>query len=140
MTNDPQIRQALQTIPWFRELKAAHFDRLLEIAEMVEVAEGAELFTEGDKADDIYIVIEGRVALEIFVPHRGRARILTVEPMDLLGWSSVTPGVHQRTASARAVSRTRLVAFDSEKLGKVCEENCELGYLIMRRVSKIIAS
>ena len=80
------------------------------------------------------------MALEIFVPHQGRVRILTAEPMDVIGWSSVTPVVRQRTASARAILPTKIIGLDSEKLRALCEEDHDLGYFVMLRIANIVAS
>jgi CRP/FNR family cyclic AMP-dependent transcriptional regulator len=140
MSKDPRVTKAMQSIPWFRELKPEHFERLAQIARTIDLPEGEVLFNEGDKEDNMYIVIDGRVAIELFVPHRGRVRILTAEPMDMVGWSSVTPVVRQRTAGARAVVKCTLLAVDSEKLRQLCDEDHDLGYLVMRRIANIIAS
>jgi CRP/FNR family cyclic AMP-dependent transcriptional regulator len=102
MADRQELVDALQTIPWFQELSTEHFNKLLEIAITREYEAGQVIFHEGDKEDYLYIVLEGRVAIEMSVPGRGRMRILTAEPMDVVGWSSVTPVVRQRTAGARA--------------------------------------
>jgi CRP-like cAMP-binding protein len=130
----------MRSIPWFNELEPPHFERMAEIACVKSIEAGEELFREGDREDNLYIVVNGRVALEIFVPHRGRVRILTAEPMDVIGWSSVTPVVRQRTASARAVLPSNLICLDSAKLRQLCEEDHDLGYLVMRRIANIVAS
>ncbi len=139
MQPDQQIVQAMQAIPWFRELEPDMFNKLAEIASVVELDKGKTLFHEGGKDDFIYIVLNGRIALEIFVPVRGRVRIETVEPLDLVGWSSVTPVVRQRTAGAKAVLDSRLICLNAEKLRALCDEDHDLGYIIMDRVANIIA-
>ena len=88
----------------------------------------------------MYIVIEGRVALDIFIPHRGKVRIYTVEPWDVFGWSSVTPTIHQRTAGAMAVIDGLVVCIDAVKLRQACDEDHDLGYVVMRRLANIVAS
>jgi CRP/FNR family cyclic AMP-dependent transcriptional regulator len=140
MQPDPKIIQTMQAIPWFRDLEPAMFEKLAHIAGIVDLAKGEPLFNEGDKEDFVYIVINGRIGLEIFVPARGRIRIETAEPMDLVGWSSVTPVVRQRTAGARAVIDSRLLSLDAEKLRALCDEDHDLGYHVMRRIANIIAS
>jgi len=135
--NDP--RKFLKNIPWFKELKPAHFEKMAEIASVHTFPEGGEVFREGDREDRLYVVFEGRVAIDILVPHRGRVPILTAEPLDMFGWSSVTPVIRIRTASARAVLPSIVIGFDSEALRKLCEEDHELGYLIMLRIAYIIA-
>jgi CRP/FNR family cyclic AMP-dependent transcriptional regulator len=135
-----ELRAALQTIPWFQEIDKQYFDSLCGIASIQEVEAGQELFREGDKEDSLYIVQKGRVAMELFIPGRGRMRIFTAEPMDVIGWSSVTPVIRQRTASARAVLPSSLIALDAKKLRQMCEEDHDLGYLVMRRMANVVAS
>jgi len=135
-----EVIAVLQKIPWFSDLKLEHLSRLAESAHLRRVKAGETLFREGDKEDYVYSVIEGRVALDIFIPHHGKVRIYTCESWDVFGWSSVTPVVHQRTAGATAVMDSLVVGFDSEKLRQLCEDDHDLGYLTMRRLSNIIAS
>ncbi len=140
MPSQPEVIETFKRIPWFERLEPRHFDKLAEIATIRHVEAGEQLFREGEKEDNLYIVIEGRIALEIFVPHRGRIRIGTVEPMEVFGWSSVTPNVHQRTASAYVVLNSLLIVFNSEKLRQLCDEDHDLGYVVMRRLANVIAS
>jgi CRP-like cAMP-binding protein len=85
-------------------------------------------------------VIEGRVALDIFIPHKGKVRIYTAEPWDIFGWSSVTPVIRKRTAGAVAVVDGLVACIDSERLRNLCDEDHDLGYLVMRRLANIVAS
>ena len=130
----------MQEIQWFSDLKPEHFERLVEIASVHSLPADSEVFHEGDRQDRLYIVVEGRVALEIFIPHQGRLRILTAEKMDLIGWSAATPGIRTRTASAKTVIPSLLLGIDSEALRKLSKEDHEFGYMIMRRIANIIAS
>lgn len=140
MNPNSQVKQAIQSIPWFQGIKPQYFDRLAEIAQVMYLSGGEELFSEGDKEKNIYVLLDGRIALEMFIPHRGRARILTVEPVELFGWSSVTPVVRQRTTNARAITDSRLIAINTDQLSKLCNEDHDLGYIIMRHIANIIAS
>ena len=140
MNNQEELIRVLQTIPWYQELDQKHFDKLVGISSLLEVDAKQELFREGDPEDYLYIVIQGRVAIEMMVPSRGRMRIYTAEPMDVVGWSSVTPVVRRRTAGAQAVLPSRLVRQDAAALRKLCEEDCDLGYIVMRRMANVIAS
>lgn len=139
---DPQneLVDALQAIPWFQELSDEHFQKICSITHLVRVDKDITLFAEGEQDENLYIVLEGRVAIEIYSPVRGRIRIFTAEPLDVVGWSSVTPVVRQRTASARTVLDSRLVAIDGLALRQLCEEDCELGYKIMRRIANVVAA
>lgn len=135
-----ETAKELEKIPWFKEISPAHLQKIAEISHLRHVRAGEILFREGDNEDCLYIVIEGRVALDIFIPHRGKVRIYTVEPQDVFGWSSVTPIIRKRTAGAVAVVDGLVVCINSEKLRAACDEDHDLGYIVMRRLTNIVAS
>jgi CRP/FNR family cyclic AMP-dependent transcriptional regulator len=138
--NQEELINALQTIPWFQELSPEHFEKMAGVASLVEVDAKQELFREGDQEDYLYIVLQGRVAIEMFVPSRGRIRIYTAESMDVVGWSSVTPVVRRRTAAAQAVLPSCLIRLDALGLRQLCESDFALGYIVMRRLANVVAS
>jgi CRP-like cAMP-binding protein len=131
---------SLRSIPWFVELTSPQLKKLADIASLCKVKANEYLFLEGGKEDYLYVVLEGQMAVEIHVPTRGCVRIFTAEPLDIVGWSSMTPVVRQRTASARALLPTRLVSLHSESLHKLSDEDHDLGYMIMKRVANVAAS
>lgn len=140
MDNHKELPNELQKIPWFQTIKPEHLQKITEISHLKHIKNGDVLFHEGDQADYLYIVIDGRVALDMFIPHRGKVRIKTAEMWDVFGWSGVTPTIHQRTVGATAVMDGLLVGIDSAKLRDVCEEDHDLGYIVMRRLVNIVAS
>ncbi len=135
-----EITTELQKISWFRELQQKHLDKLASLSHLRQVKTGEVLFREGDSEDFMYIVLQGRIALDIFIPHRGKVRIYTADPLDVFGWSSVTPTVRQRTAGAAAVMDSLVIGMDAEKLRQACEADHDLGYVVMRRLANIVAS
>jgi CRP-like cAMP-binding protein len=139
MTVNEELVRELEKIPWFQELSKAHLQKIMEISQLRRIKTDEVLFREGDKEDCLYIVMEGRVALDIFIPHRGKVRIFTAEKWDVFGWSSVTPTLHQRTAGATAVADGRVICIDSARLRQACDEDHDLGYIVMRRLTNIVA-
>lgn len=140
MYQQEDLVRVLQAIPWFHELKAFHIEKLADIAHIRNINAGEELFAEGSKEDYLYIIIEGQIALEMFVPTRGNLRIFTGEALDILGWSTLTPVVRYRTSSARALVPSRVIGLDADGLKRLCEEDHEFGYVIMKRVANVVAS
>jgi CRP/FNR family cyclic AMP-dependent transcriptional regulator len=140
MTPKQELISTLQSIPWFQEIDQEHFDKLASISEVIEVDAGKDLFHQGDKQDYLYVIIKGRVAIEIAVPGKGRTRISTAEATEMLGWSSVTPVVRQRTASAVTVLPSVLVRLNAPELQKLCDQNHTFGYIVMRRIANVAAS
>jgi CRP-like cAMP-binding protein len=135
-----EVTQELQKIPWFQELKPEHLRQFAEISFLRHYKAGEVFFHEGDKQDYFYIVLSGRVALDLFIPHRGKIRFYTCEEWDNFGWSSVTPVVRTRTAGAVGVVDGIVIATDTDKLQALCDRDHDIGYLFMRRMVNVIAS
>jgi CRP/FNR family cyclic AMP-dependent transcriptional regulator len=135
-----QVFEELQQIPWFHDLPSSHVRHFAEISILRNFKAGEVFFHEGDKQDFFYVVLSGRVALDMFVPHHGKVRFYTCEQWDSFGWSSVTPVVRTRTAGAVGVMDGVVVATDTVKLQALCDRDHDIGYLFMRRMVNVIAS
>jgi CRP-like cAMP-binding protein len=140
MGREKEIIDCLQAIPWFQSIAEKHLLMIASISSIVTIDRGEFLFKQGDKQGDMFILVNGKVSVELNSPERGYLRIYTAEPMDVVGFSSVTPVIRQRTASARAVLDSCLVALDSASLYRLCEQDHELGYLVLRRLANVAAS
>lgn len=138
----PQISlvETLQRIPCFVDLNPNTLASLARICSIRQVPSGDDLFLEGGKEDYLYIVLEGQFNLDIHIPGSGRVVMYTSEPLDIVGWSSLTSVIRQRTSSAHAVCDSRVLAFDGPGLLHLCNEDFHLGYNIMRRIANTAAS
>lgn len=140
MLNQADVTTTIKTIPWFLDLSPESIQRLSGIADLRSFEDGEVIFTEGEQHPYLYVVLEGKVCLESFVPGRGSLPIFTAESLDVVGWSSLTPVVRQKTSTARVKGRTLLLSFNANTLMSICEKDCDLGFVIMRRLANIIAS
>jgi CRP/FNR family transcriptional regulator, cyclic AMP receptor protein len=140
MLNQADLTSTLKTIPWFLDLDPESRMRLSDIAEIRSFEEHEILFSEGEQHPYLYVILEGKVSLESYVPGYGSLPILIVEPLDIIGWSSLTPVVRQKTSTARVLGHTTLLAFHADKLIAACEADSELGFVIMRRLANVVAS
>ena len=52
----------------------------------------------------------------------------------------MTPVVRQKTGTARVIEPAQMLALDAETLMELCESDCDLGFVIMRRLANIVAS
>ncbi len=135
-----EVTEELRKIPWFQELSEDHIKKIASISKVCSIKAGESLFREGDKQDSVYIVLQGRVGLERFVPHHGKVRFYTAEMWEIFGWSSVTPNLRQRTAGAVAVVDSTVLCADADALYRACDEDHDLGYLVMRRLANVVAA
>lgn len=111
---------------------------LAAIGELREYPPGTVLFQEGKESYHVYLVLSGKVELEMRVPGVGPMPIQTVGPGELLGWSPVLQ-LGPMTATARALTRCRVVALGVRRLLELCEETPQLGMEFLRRTSATMA-
>ena len=140
MLTQVDITTTMKSIPWFLDLSNESLQRLTGIANVQFFNAGEKIFIEGEKNPYLYVILEGKVRLESYVPGQGSLPFLTVESLDVIGWSSLTPVVRQKTGTAVAIEPTRLLSFHADELMDLCEKDCDLGFVIMRRLANIIAS
>jgi CRP-like cAMP-binding protein len=134
-----ELRRILCENPWFERLSDKHMDLFVSISRLESWPGGTMIFREGGKDHDLYLILEGRVALDITVPTRGRVTILTLSRNEIFGWSAVLPVEMIRTSSARTILDTKAIVIDANALREACESDFELGYIVYRRLNNIIA-
>ena len=140
MVNKTDLIEILNGIPWFLEFNQKQLDNLASIASIVEIQKEESIFCEGDRVDNVYTLLSGEVDVFATIPSRGQVHIYFAEPLDIIGWSRMTPVVRQRTASAVAVRDTRLLVLNGDELSELCENDSHVGYVIMKRLANVVAS
>lgn len=140
MIDKADIKPLLQSIPWLMDLTNEQINELEKISGNIFLSEGQILYKEGDNDNLLYIVSEGSLSVEIFVPGRGQVRLYNADPLDIIGWDSMTPVARNRITSITALKKCNLIYFNGPALNELCEKDKELGYVIMRRLSNVIAT
>lgn len=130
---------ALKSIPWFLDFNSKQLERLADISAIIELRAGETLFCEGDRVDNMYIILDGQIGVDMMVPAHGSQRIYVAEPLDILGWSKMTPVVRQRVASTQAITDARLLVINGDDLAALCEEDHHIGYVVTRRLANVVA-
>jgi CRP-like cAMP-binding protein len=124
-------------MPFFGSLDPEWLALLAGCAGNVHFDAGQQLFREGDRADTFYIVRQGSVALETFVPARGPVLIETVEDGEVIGWSWLF-APYRWHLDARALTAVRATGFDGACLRQKCEDDPALGYELMSRFAQVL--
>lgn len=124
---------------FFRDLEAEYLQTLAGCASNVRFRAGEIIFKEGAEANRFYLIREGKIGIEVFVPGRGALTIQTIGAGEVLGWSWLFPP-YRWNFDARAVENTRAFALDGECLRDKCEKNHDLGYELMKRFSVIMTA
>jgi len=132
--NHQDMIETLRRVGVLRDIADEHLDELAGFTQCDLFPEGAVIFREGDSPSRIYLIDDGRVALEISVPGGRSKRILTLSSGELLGWSPLVGGV-KMTATARTLTPTRACGIEARQILALCEQNPTFGYEFMRRTT-----
>ncbi|HEX3034472.1 MAG TPA: cyclic nucleotide-binding domain-containing protein [Thermodesulfobacteriota bacterium] len=133
-----KIELTLAENPIFKGLDQDYLKLIVKRASDIHFNPGDFILREGEEANQFYIILLGKVALEIaFEPEREPVTIRTLGEGDVLGWSWLFPPYRWRF-SAHAVTPTLAIALDGKYLRKKCEEDHDLGYELMKRFARII--
>jgi CRP/FNR family transcriptional regulator, cyclic AMP receptor protein len=133
--------QTLESIlvehPFFKGLQPQYLQLVIGCASNVRFNAGTYILREGEQASQFYLIRHGKVALEVFAAQRGPIIIETIEAGEVLGWSWLFPP-YRWHFSARVVEPVRAIALDGTCLRTKGEEDHDLGYELMKRVTRIM--
>jgi CRP/FNR family transcriptional regulator, cyclic AMP receptor protein len=137
--NMKDIEFRIANHPFFAELDPAYLKVLAQGAEEQVFESEAIILRPGAPACSVYLIEEGKVAVEACNGCSSPSRVQTIGPGEVLGWSWLFAPFtwHLR---ARALERTRAIRLDGGHLLAECEADHKLGYELMKRVSQIVIS
>ncbi len=94
---------------------------------------------EGQKAQKLYLVEEGQVAVESRLVIGLSFPISIIYSGQAFGWSALVPP-YVYTATVKALSKTRAIAIEQEALLSMTQANPSLGFILMQNVASIVGS
>jgi CRP/FNR family cyclic AMP-dependent transcriptional regulator len=131
------VIETLSSHPFLTGFTPQQLEMLSGMACEASFGKNELIFRQGDHSSFFYLLLEGTVALEVPLPNR-TIRIQTVGAGEELGWSSLMTPMSKQF-QARSLEPVHAVAFDGARLRAVCENECQLGYALMRRVLEVVA-
>jgi CRP/FNR family transcriptional regulator, cyclic AMP receptor protein len=118
--------------PFFAGLGAEFGEAISGCARNLRYAANDYLFSEGEPANEFYLIRQGAVALEIHAPGQQPIVVATLREGDILDASWLVPP-YRWTFDARAIELTRVLGVDAKCLREKCEVDHDLGYELMKR-------
>jgi len=128
----------------FQGLTDAQIEKLMAIAKEESFPTGTLLYKEGDPSTHLYLVQQGKVFLEMKTdmgPTRPPMQVIidVVTRREAFGWSAfVEPNLH--TLSALIAEPTTMIIFDGGKMKALMEEDCGMGYEVMKGLARLLAN
>lgn len=131
------LLSALRQHPFVEGLRPEYIEKLSALAREVAFGRDQTIFHEGDDAHDFFLIVSGRVALEI-VEHDHMLRVQTLGPGDEFGWSAVLMG-RGKYFQARALEPMQTLAFDGAQLIAACRSDTGFGFELMYRMLGVVS-
>ncbi|HQO33541.1 MAG TPA: cyclic nucleotide-binding domain-containing protein [bacterium] len=130
--------ELLQGLACLRSYNAEQVRKLAEISELKDCPAETYVYQANDAADALYLVLSGRVAVEMDLPRHRKIVVDFVEGGDFFGWSALVPP-HVLTASCLCMEQSRLLRIPREPLLKLLKEDVSLKASIMEMISRLVA-
>ena len=131
------ILAAIEQHPFSLGLTPEHCATLASLGTRARYARDEIIFAEGDERHEFFLLLSGRVALEMMAQGKP-LRVHTLEAGDELGWSSVLSG-RGKFYQARALEPVEVVKFDGYALLEKCRADNGFGYKVMHRLVGVVS-
>jgi CRP/FNR family transcriptional regulator, dissimilatory nitrate respiration regulator len=134
--NDPPPVKTLGSVPVFSSLSPEDLRRLTALSRELKPEKGADVFSDGEKADAFFVVLEGCFKIYKISP-RGEERTLHIQqPGDLLAEAAVfDAGTYP--ASCQALDRNgRLLRIPREAFVRLLQSQPEIGLKLLAGYSR----
>jgi toluene monooxygenase system ferredoxin subunit len=109
------------------------------LAKKEEFSAGSALYNFGDPADDFFVLESGRVEFLIGRDERLSPAGFMLRKGEVFGWAALLENQPQRIARATCLEQSWLLRINGEQALEVFENDPASGYLVMRRLSSLIA-
>ncbi|CAB4674938.1 unannotated protein [freshwater metagenome] len=128
-------RRLLDTTQLFASLPPEVLESLRGQAKVQNFAKGSDLFTEGDIAEELFVVVEGRIAIATQATDGRETLVAVMETGGLFGELGAFDG-EPRSADARALVDSEVLAIPYEAVRREFEQRPEMLWLIVRLLAQ----
>lgn len=125
----------LKNIPFFANLPTRELKRILALARVADFEEGEMIFSQKASGNYLFIVLSGGVKIYVTSPNQKRKTLAILEKGDFFGEMALLDG-HVRSASAKALGRTRLLLIHKKDFKNLLFSDRGFGFKILRTLSE----
>lgn len=133
------LLEVLSEVGIFEGLDQAELSEIAALCREVAFEEGAPIFCESDEGTELYILLEGTVRIEMEMPLnlKESEKLAIIKRGEVFGEMCFV-GNPRRSATARAVGRTRTLVIERDPLTRLFEQNPRMGYVVMRHLAEVL--
>jgi CRP-like cAMP-binding protein len=136
------LKSFLPQVGLFRGLSEEELSKLEWLCRSDSCDAGELILKEGEKAEDICVVVEGQAELRFEIPGReatGDHTMSVVTPGKAFGWSSLVPP-HELTLSVYAgEGGCRFIRMNANQLMDLFEEHTRIGFVCFKNLTRVVA-
>ncbi|GAB4421190.1 MAG: hypothetical protein Kow002_09960 [Anaerolineales bacterium] len=125
----------------FKDVSEETLAKIEKISSEQTYARGDLVFKEGEEASDLHFLISGAISLHVRLTSRPESVTVSVvkNPYESFGWSGVVAPFHY-TATAECTEDATVLTIPGAKLMEILKADPQSGFLVMQRITEIIAS
>jgi len=132
--------QELKGYKLFSGLTENELSEIAKIARRTTCDRSSVIFNPETPSEEIFLVEGSNDAIQIEIPlgpHEEKIVIHTLSKGETFGWASLG-SQHVKTATARCLEQTSIIAINGKKLMQLLEMNNHMGYLVMKNLNDVI--
>ena len=134
-----ESKSALEMGELFAGASEPTLAKLAALAKREEYEQGATIYAVGDPADDFFVLDSGRVEFRIGRDERTSPAGFMLRKGEVFGWAALLDSHPRRIARARCEERPTVLRIDGTQTLQALEADPASGYLVMKRLSALIA-
>jgi len=131
--------ELLRKSDFFRGLNDEQLRVLEEMATPHVFEPGTIIHKQGTKLNNVYLIEEGLVAIFLEIGPLSERQLQAASNFEFFGWSAMIEP-YTSTATAKAIEKTKALAFNGKKLCDLCLAKPELGCRICRAVAYVLST
>ncbi|MFW5943131.1 MAG: cyclic nucleotide-binding domain-containing protein [Chloroflexota bacterium] len=121
----------LHDYPLFRGLNEDQMQAVMSVCREECFLPDTVLFEEGQRAGEIFVLTDGQVEESFTAGEATLALLHPLEPGEIIGCPALVPPYTQN-CTARALTRTEVLAIDAEGLRELFAQDCQLAVAIQQ--------
>ncbi len=134
--------EVLRRFPLFVDQSYYMLDEIAMLSKEIFIPTDEWLFHENDDANNFYLILEGEIALTLYLHSKGIGKHLKTTSAltkgQIFGWSSLVPPHHYKMG-ALAETDSKLLEIDGKALRQLFDDNPEYGYPFMKKIAEEIS-
>jgi CRP-like cAMP-binding protein len=124
----------LQEVEIFESVTTENLGQIAVVTEVVEFGDGEVIYSEGDSATAMYVVVSGQVRL-----HRGDEEVMIAGPKSAFGvWALFEE--EERVVTATCLADTRLLRLEKQDFYDLLADHTDITKSVLQSMSRRLRS